>query len=131
MTLPTLTTYALPFALPFIDISLTFPTTLVLHLNINEDNDLDAADNDSKIEDAGLYSDDDEQDSYRTGKRRDTAESGELALDGEKSRKYVVTKWEEKGPLDRVLNSFGGIVNRLWVHISLCMTLQAEIVDTL
>ncbi|KAJ9105090.1 hypothetical protein QFC20_004376 [Naganishia adeliensis] len=89
LTLPTLTTYSLPFSLPLINLLFTLPTTLVLHLNGNEDGEADE-------EDAALYSDDEGE--------ADDAPNGELKLDGERERRLVVTKWEEKSVLDTLLS---------------------------
>jgi hypothetical protein len=88
ITLPTLTTYSLPFSLPLINITFTLPTTLILHLNENEDGEIDDAD------DAALHTDDEGV---------DEADDGELKVDGERERRLVVTKWEEKSVLDSVL----------------------------
>jgi hypothetical protein len=103
-----LTTYSLPFSLPLINLLFTLPTTLVLHLNNNEDGEADE-------EDAALYSD--EEGDADT----DDAPNGELKLDGERERRLVVTKWEEKSFLDTLLGK-SRLVSNLYVvlyyHIS-------------
>jgi hypothetical protein len=92
VTLPTLTTYTLPFALPLLNITFTLPSTLVLHLNENEDGEIDEED------DIALHTDDE-------GVEDDAAEDGELKVDGERERRLIITKWEEQSVLDTVLRS--------------------------
>lgn len=97
---PTLTTYGPPFALPLIDVSFTFPTSLTLHLNMNEDDDFESVG----------------QDDSRTRSRIASAgddEAGGLNEGGEKQKTFVITKWEEKGPLDAVIGFGGKTVNKL------------------
>lgn len=89
MTLSTLTTYSLPFSLPLVNVTFTLPSTLVLHLNENEDGEIDDG------EDAALHTDEDEVD--------DDVGDGELKVDGERERRLVITKWEEKSVLDSML----------------------------
>ncbi|KAJ9099960.1 hypothetical protein QFC21_003968 [Naganishia friedmannii] len=89
LTLPTLTTYSLPFALPLIDIVFTLPSTLILHLNTNEDGEVEDED------DAALHSD-------QEGETTDA--NGELKMDGETERRLIITKWEERSVLDSMLN---------------------------
>ncbi|KAG7530664.1 hypothetical protein FFLO_04890 [Filobasidium floriforme] len=88
---PTLTTYGPPFALPLVDVSFTFPTSLTLHLNMNEDDNFESVG----------------QDEART--RSEIASSG----GEEKQKTFVITKWEEKGPLDAVIGFGGKTVNKL------------------
>jgi hypothetical protein len=72
-----------------VNITFTLPTTLILHLNENEDGEIDDGD------DAALHTDDEGVD--------EAADDGELKVDGERERRLVVTKWEEKSVLDSVL----------------------------
>lgn len=92
LTLPTLTTYSLPFALPLVNITFTLPTTLVLHLNENEDGEVNEED------DVALHTDEE-------GVDDEAATDGELRIDGERERRLVVTKWEEQSVLDSVLRT--------------------------
>lgn len=96
-----MTTYSLPFSLPLINLLFTLPTTLVLHLNGNEDGEADE-------EDAALYSDDEGE--------ADDAPNGELKLDGERERRLVVTKWEEKSVLDTLLSK-SRLISDLYVFL--------------
>jgi hypothetical protein len=96
-----LTTYGLPFALPIVDVSFTFPTSLTLHLNVNEESDIELEE-----EDHGNYSDD-------QGLKEGRQSTEEIALEGERSKTYVITKWEERGPFDTVIGFGGKTVERL------------------
>jgi len=100
---PTLTTFALPFTLPFIDISFTFPTSLTLHLNVNEESDIESGD-----EDDGRYSQAD-----GTAGKKDGQNTGEISVQGERRKSYVVTKWEERGPLDTIVGFGGKTIEKL------------------
>lgn len=79
--------------MPLVDVSFTFPTSLTLHLNMNEGDDFESVG----------------QDEART--RSEIASSG----GEEKQKTFVITKWEEKGPLDAVIGFGGKTVNKLWV----------------
>lgn len=83
-----------------IDFVFTFPTTLTLTVNTNEESELEDedgspdtdadADVDVGTADAGLYTDDEDA-------------AGEVRVEGEKNRRYWVTKLEERGPWDSML----------------------------
>lgn len=95
-TLPTLTTYSLPFSLPLINIIFTLPSTLILHLNTNEDGEVEDE------EDAALHSDDEYD---------NTENNGQLKLDGETERRLIITKWEDRSVIDSMLNKSQSMKN--------------------
>ena len=92
---PTLTSYGLPFALPIIDLSFTFPTSLTLHLNMTEESDIESVD----------------EDDFRSRSRS----GGDSSSSGEREERYVITKWEEKGPVDSIIGFGGKTVQKLQV----------------
>jgi len=100
---PTLTTFALPFTLPFIDVSFTFPTSITLHLNVNEDSDIESGE-----EDGGRSSQKDGDAGKRNGQN-----AGQISVQGERGKTYVVTKWEERGPLDTIVGFGGKTIEKL------------------
>lgn len=86
--------------MPLIDVSFTFPTSLTLHLNMNEDDDFEImGQDDSKTRSEIALSGNDE--------------AGRLNEGGEKQKTFVITKWEEKGPLDAVIGFGGKTINKL------------------
>jgi hypothetical protein len=106
LTLPTLTTYSLPFALPLIDIVFTLPSTLILHLNTNEDGEVEDED------DAALHSDEEVE---------TEGTNGELKMDGETERRLIITKWEERSVLDSMLNRNEMVKNLCVYTCRLCL----------
>lgn len=89
--------------MPFIDVSFTFPTSITLHLNVNEDSDIESGE-----EDGGRSSQKDGDAGKRNGQN-----AGELSVQGERGKTYVVTKWEERGPLDTIVGFGGKTIEKL------------------
>ena len=61
-------------------------------MNENEDGEVDEED------DVALHTDEE-------GVEDDAAADGELRIDGERERRLVITKWEERSVLDSVLGT--------------------------
>jgi hypothetical protein len=98
---PTLTTYGLPFTMPLVDLSFTFPTSLTLHLNMNEDDDQESVDENESRTRTRSASSGNEEEARRSNASR------------EKEKMFVITKWEEKGPLDAIIGFGGETVKKL------------------
>jgi hypothetical protein len=98
LTIKTRTTYGFPFKLPLFDFTLTFPSMVVLTLNVNEDGELDDDDDDIGLySDASLDGDDRGRVVSDNGGRVGTGEQGH-------PKTYWITKWEEKNFLDAIVD---------------------------
>jgi hypothetical protein len=89
-----------------IDIVFTLPSTLILHLNTNEDGEVEDED------DAALHSDEEVE---------TEGTNGELKMDGETERRLIITKWEERSVLDSMLNRNEMVKNLCVYTCRLCL----------
>lgn len=80
---------------------------MILHLNTNEDGEVEDED------DAALHSDEEDE---------TTDTNGELKMDGETERRLIITKWEERSVLDSMLNRNEMVKN-------LCVNFQAALLS--
>jgi hypothetical protein len=104
LTIKTKTTYGFPFKLPLVDFTLTFPSMVVLTLNVNEDGELD---DDDDEDDIALYSDasldGDDRGAADVGRGRGRVVGTREREQGH-PKTYWITKWEEKNFLDAIVD---------------------------